>query len=250
MKSAGQGSTRTRKTKSVQWTFFEKIAFLAFLVWSGAGLLFTFQHITAGTISHWNLPRDLITFIQFCLQYGDPILIFLAFTNTHLHAAHEWSAGVARTWALIILPCAFGIEMLGARTGIPFGDYRYTDAFGPMLWGVPLAIPLAWHVVVTNALFLVRAVIPNASRLIEAVFAGLICTLYDFVLEPFATTVKHYWIWVERGIPPINYAAWFGLSALLIGIFAPAISSRYRLDPRPLLILLITVLIFIAGQLK
>ena len=117
-----------------------------------------------------------------------------------------------------------------------------------MLGLVPLTIPLAWHVVVTNALFLVRALAPHVSRLAEAALAGLLCTLYDFILEPFATTVKGYWIWREGAIPPLNYIAWFVLSALLIRLFSPTISNRYRLDPRPFVILGLTIAIFLAGE--
>ena len=82
----------------------------------------------------------------------------------------------------------------------------------------------------------------------EAGLVGFACTLYDMVLEPFATTIKHYWVWTAGEVPPINYASWFILSALLAGLFAPTISTRYRFDPRPLLILLLTVLIFVAGE--
>jgi len=117
-----------------------------------------------------------------------------------------------------------------------------------MLGVVPMTIPFAWHVVVTNALFLVRAFAPHASRLGEAGLVGLLCTLYDFVLEPFATQVKHYWIWSEGSIPPLNYIAWFVLSALLVRLFAPTLSSRFRFDPRPAFIFALTIAIFIAGE--
>ena len=101
---------------------------------------------------------------------------------------------------------------------------------------------------VTNALFLVRAAAPYLSRIIEALLAGLICTAYDFILEPFATTTKHYWVWTEGTVPVLNYVAWFVLSALLIRLFAPTLSNRFRFDPRPILILGLTVAIFIAGK--
>jgi putative membrane protein len=231
------------------WNLVEKIAFAAFLFWVAAGLIFTIAQISPATVAHWPIPGWLVQFVDLCLQYGDPILILLAFANTHLHAARQWSAGIARRWAAIVLVCAFGIETFGTITSFPFGDYHYTDRFGPMLGVVPLTIPLAWHVVVTNALFLLRAVAPHISRLTEAALAGLLCTLYDFVLEPFATTVKHYWIWTDGTIPPLNYVAWFILSGLLVRIFAPTLSSRYRLDPRPALILGLTIAIFIAGEL-
>jgi uncharacterized membrane protein len=236
------------EAKVTGWNFAEKITFAAFLFWVAAGLIFTIKQISPATVAHWPIPGWLVQFVDLCLQYGDPILILLAFANTHLHAARQWSAGIARRWAAIILVCAFGIETFGTITGFPFGDYHYTNRFGPMLGVVPLTIPLAWHVVVTNALFLLRAVAPHVSRLTEAALAGLLCTLYDFVLEPFATTVKHYWIWADGTIPPLNYVAWFVLSGLLVRVFAPTLSSRYRLDPRPALILGLTILIFIAGK--
>jgi uncharacterized membrane protein len=238
------------RSKGRQWNLVEKISFAAFVIWSAAGLIFTLERISPDTVAHWPIPAWLGQFVGLCLQTGDPILILLAFANTHLHAVRQWSAGIARRWGVIVLVCAFGIETFGAIIGFPFGDYHYTDRFGPVLGVVPLTIPLAWHVVVTNALFVVRAVAPHLPRLAEAALAGLLCTLYDFILEPFATTVKHYWIWTEGTIPPLNYVAWFVLSALLVRVFAPTLSSRHRLDPRPVLILGITILIFLAGVIQ
>jgi uncharacterized membrane protein len=232
------------------WNLFEYIAFAAFLIWTAAGLIFTIKGITTTDIARWPVSGGLRIFVDLCLQYGDPILILLAFTNTHLHAARQWSAGIARRWAVIILVCAFGIETFGAITGFPFGSYAYIpNQFGPMLGVVPFVIPFAWHVVVTNALFVVRTVAPYVSRLTEAAAVGVLCTLYDSVLEPFATIVKHYWRWTDGSIPPLNYVAWFVLSGLLVRLFAPTLSSRFRLDPRPVLILCLTIAIFLAGVL-
>ncbi|MCE0523338.1 MAG: carotenoid biosynthesis protein [Methylacidiphilales bacterium] len=236
------------RSKTGAWNFAEKISLVAFVIWSALGLLFTVERISPDAIAHWPVPDWLGHFVDLCLENGDPILILLAFANTHLHAVRQWSAGVARRWGLIILVCSFVIETFGVSIGFPFGDYQYTDHFGPMLGVVPLIIPLAWHVVVTNALFIVRAVAPHASRLGEAALAGLLCTLYDFILEPFATVAKHYWTWTGGTIPLINYVAWFVLSGLLVRIFAPTLSSRYRLDPRPALILGLTILIFISAE--
>jgi len=244
-----KGNLIRPRDKSKSWDFVERISFAAFLIWSAAGLFFTVKHITPDIVAHWPVSAGLCQFVDLCLQYGDPILIFLAFTNTHLHAVRQWSAGIARRWGLIVLVCAFAIEAYGAHTGFPFGDYKYTENFGPMLFGVPLTIPLAWHVVVTNALFVVRSVAPYLSRLTEAALAGALCTFYDFILEPFATTVKQYWIWADGSIPPLNYVAWFVLSGLLVWFAAPTLSTRYRLDPRPVLILCLTVAIFVAAQL-
>lgn len=230
------------------WNGVEKIALGAFLFWSAFGLAFTVLRITPATVAHFGLPASLQQFIDSCISVGDPVLIFLAFVNTHLHAARQWTPAVARKWGAIILVAAFGIESIGTITSLPFGDYHYTDAFGPKLGVVPLTIPLAWHVVVTNALFAVRAVAPDLAGLAEAALTGLICTAYDFILEPFATTVRHYWIWTGGSVPPLNYIAWFVISALMVMLFAPTDSSRFRRDARPWLLLGLTVLIFLAGR--
>ena len=238
MKSAGK------------WNLAEKIAFGAFLFWVAAGLIFTIGHITPRHVEMWRLPEWLRRFVDLCLSTGDPILILLAFINTHLHAARQWGAGPARKWGLILLVCAFGIEWCGAATGFPFGRYTYTNRFGPMLGIVPLTIPLAWHIVVTNALFVVRLVGANLTRFVQAMLTGMACTLYDVVLEPFATVEKHYWLWRQGTIPVTNYVAWFVLSSALVFLFAPAASRRIKLDVRPVAILALTVAIFIAGEIK
>jgi uncharacterized membrane protein len=243
-----------RPPAETHWSLTEWLFFFAFLFWSALGLIFTFGRLTPVFFSRFHLPQGIEDFIDLCIQNGDVILIILASFNTHLHAARQWSSGVARRWAFTIVLCAYLIETAGTLTTIPFGDYRYTDKFGPTLWPgaalltVPITIPLAWHVVVTNALFIVRSLAPHFSGFAEAICAGAICTAYDFVLEPFATKVKGYWIWNGGAVPLLNYVSWFALSALLIWLFAPRFSSRFRHDIRPWVILASTVLIFLAGE--
>jgi putative membrane protein len=231
-----------------RWHPLEKVLLGAFLFWSGAGLIFTLGRISPGTVAGWGLPAWLANFIDGCLQTGDPILLILAFANTHLHAARQWTPPLARRWALIVLVASLAIETIGTLTGFPFGAYHYTNRFGPLIGVVPLTIPLAWHVVVTNALFLVRAAGRHQRRLVEAGLTGLACTLYDFILEPFATGAKDYWVWDAGRVPAQNYAAWFVLSGLLVWIFAPTASTRFARDPRPVILLAMTLLIFLAGR--
>jgi putative membrane protein len=237
------------QTRREPWTFTEIFFLVALLFWSSAGLIFTLGRLTPASIGHFLPAGNLRDFVDLCIMSGDTILILLAFINTHLHAARQWTGGVARRWAFTIVSCAYIIETIGTITGIPFGDYHYVpDKFGPMIAYVPLTIPLAWHVIVTNALFLVRAVAPHVGATMEALAAGLICMFYDFILEPFATIVKGYWIWGNGSVPLLNYVSWFVLSALLVRAFAPTLSTRFRFDPRPLIILVLTVLIFLAGE--
>jgi uncharacterized membrane protein len=232
-----------------RWTRLEIIFLAAFLFWSACGLIFTLGRITPAEIVDWPVPALVREFVALCVQVGDPILILLAFGNTHLHAARQWSPTPARRWALLVLVAALVVETIGVRTGFPFGAYCYTDRFGPMLGLVPFVIPLAWHVVVTNALFLARRYAPQSSRTVQAMITGLLCAGYDFVLEPFATGAKRYWIWAAGHPPLLNYLAWFVISALLAAFLAPR-PARIEApgDPRPAILLGVTLLIFLAGS--
>jgi uncharacterized membrane protein len=232
-----------------RWSTAEKIVFAAFLFWSAAGLIFTLGNITPATVAAWPGPGFLRSFVTLCLKTGDPLLILLAFANTHFHAAREWSPAAARRWALIVIVFAFLVETVGVHTGFPFGAYHYNGHFGPALATVPFTIPLAWHVVVTNTLFIARTRVRRGPRLLTAACTGLLSTAYDFVLEPFATRAKHYWTWQGGSVPLENYAAWFVLSTVLVAAFAPATgAARSRFDPRPAAILLVTLAIFLAGS--
>jgi len=252
MKSAGGNVTRS--PARMPWTATDWFFLAAFLIWGLLGLIFTFCQLTPASFGKFHLPPELEGFVDLCIQNGGAILIILAFFNTHLHAARQWTPGIARRWAFTILLGAYLIETIGTLTSIPFGDYRYTDKFGPSVWPgstlltVPITIPFAWHVIITNALFIVRTIAPHLSRLGEACAAAAICTAYDFVLEPFATKVKGYWIWNSGSVPILNYVSWFVLSAALIWFFAPTLSSRFRYDPRPGVVLACTVVIFLAGE--
>jgi putative membrane protein len=231
-----------------RWRWWEKFLLGAFLFWSVAGLVFTLGRISPEEAAQWPVPPWLAYFIAGCISTGDPILILLAFANTHANAARQWGPARARRWALILLASSLALETLGVSTGLPFGDYRYTGRFGPMIGVVPLTIPLAWYVVVTNAFFLVGLVRGERSWGFQAALTALLCTIYDFVLEPFATTTKQYWIWQGGSIPLRNYAAWFVLSGLLAWFFAPRLETRYPRDIRPALIMGMTLLIFLSGR--
>ncbi|MET0650740.1 MAG: carotenoid biosynthesis protein [Pyrinomonadaceae bacterium] len=107
-------------------------------------------------------------------------------------------------------------EALGVRFGVPFGRYVYTDALQPQLLGVPVVMGPAWMVLVAFAR-------EAAGRLrlrgwTAIVFAALLTTATDLVIDPLAANRLGYWTWAETGsyygIPLVNFAGWF-VTALL-----------------------------------
>jgi 15-cis-phytoene synthase len=127
-----------------------------------------------------------------------------------------------RAWGLSVL-LGYAIELIGTQTGYPFGPYQYTAVLQPQLMGVPLAIAMAW-----GSLVGLWALLGPTQHHWRALWtaAGAIAT--DLLLEPYATTLRHYWHWQTPEIPLTNYLSW--------GVFAAWLSLLYPLrhsDSRP-----------------
>jgi putative membrane protein len=110
----------------------------------------------------------------------------------------------------------FAVEALGVRFGLPFGRYVYTEALRPQLLGVPVVMGPAWMVLVAFASDAAGRL--RLSGWKATVFAALLTTATDLVIDPLAANRLGYWKWDEAGsyygVPLSNFAGWF-LTALL-----------------------------------
>lgn len=138
-------------------------------------------------------------------------------------------AGRALGVAALAFSLGLGAEVLGSRTGLPFGAYSYRGAPGPLLLGVPLIVPLGWFAMTLSASLLARG---------RAWLTGLLLVGWDLGLEPLMTA-QGYWSWGAglRGVPseawarpadplalwagaPLqNFVAWFLIGAGLAWAF-------------------------------
>jgi uncharacterized membrane protein len=120
----------------------------------------------------------------------------------------------------LLLACVallgFAVEAVGVRFGVPFGRYVYTDALRPQLLGVPFVMGPAWMVLVAFASDAAGRLRLRGWKAI--VFAALLTTATDLVIDPLAANRLGYWRWEEAGsyygIPLVNFAGWF-LTALV-----------------------------------
>lgn len=98
-------------------------------------------------------------------------------------------------------------QILGAKTGIPFGRYFYTETLGAQLLGVvPWPLPLLWTAVILNSRGVARLIMRpwRKTEKYGLWVLGLACLLtvvFDAGLEPFAVA-RGWWIWrTPKGLP-------------------------------------------------
>ena len=117
-------------------------------------------------------------------------------------------------WKALLSVALLGIaiEIVGVRTGIPFGRYVYTATLGWAVWGVPLAIGFAWLILID----FVRGI--TGSPVAGGVLMGGI----DLLIDPVAAGPLGYWRWLEEGryfgIPAINFVGWVLASTVILSV--------------------------------
>ena len=201
----------------------DRLAWWLFLVWTTIGFIVMPLGIGERTVERWLTPGPARHALFSLLHVSDAIWIYLAAVVVYLHTAAAEGLATARCWAVILLTGSGLSEWIGAQTGYPFGPYRYTDSFGWRIGGVlPVAIPLAWMIVLLCARTLVLKLRPASTRTELALGVAAIATLTDINLEAVAWKVRGYWIWYPDAIvppsswPPLqNYLSWFALSFAL-----------------------------------
>jgi putative membrane protein len=136
------------------------------------------------------------------------------------------SAGARKTATLALTVAVLGwaAEAVGSKTGFPFGAYHYTDRLQPQVVGVPLLIPLAWLMMMPPAWAVAQRITGRAAGLLFVAVSALAFTAWDLYLDP---QMVHWglWVWDQPGqylgIPLINYAGWFLVSALITLVARP-----------------------------
>ncbi|QLG11860.1 carotenoid biosynthesis protein [Deinococcus sp. D7000] len=156
------------------------------------------------------------------------------FVGALLYAAER--VGWGRSWLMAFLACGLGLsaEVIGTRTGFPFGIYSYATAPDPLVLGVPLMVPLGWFALTLSGLLL------SGGR---AWLAGLLLALWDVGLEPLMTA-QRYWLWSDpnpiwAGAPIQNFLGWWavgsGISWVLLKIgprvFFPSLLGDRQVRP-------------------
>lgn len=107
----------------------------------------------------------------------------------------------------------YAIEMVGVATDIPYGAFEYGIDLGPMVAGVPLALPLFFIPLVVNAYLLTVLVAPRLTTAwwARVPIAAAAVIAIDLVLDPAAVAIG-FWAFdaggAYYGVPLSNYLGW------------------------------------------
>ncbi len=145
---------------------------------------------------------------------------------------------------LVLAGYTWAIEIVGVTTGYPYGSFEYGISLGPMVQGVPLALPLFFVPLVLNAYLFALLVAPVLvrRRWLRVPVVVLFVVTIDLILDPGAVAIG-FWSFDAGGayydVPWSNYVGWLvsGTVAVLVVEFAfDADDFRDRLDHCPFML--------------
>lgn len=137
----------------------------------------------------------------------------------------------AATGVSMLALYAYGIEYVGVRTGLPYGEFFYGVDLGPTLGGIPLGLPVFFLPLVMNAYLLCLLLLgerarSGAVRLLTVVAAVL---SMDLVLDPGAVGLG-FWVYPDGGafygVPLSNYAGWLLSASVAVAVLDWAYDRR------------------------
>jgi putative membrane protein len=169
----------------------------------------------------------------------ETILILLATATTLVSLSRQLPGQTVALAAIIVAVIGSVSHSLGALVEIPFGRFAYTDQAGPQFFHtLPWAIPFIWIIVVLNSRGVARLILRpwRKTRIYGFWLIGLtavLTLLFDLGLEPFATRVKHYWLWSPSklsfdwyGAPVTNFIGWTVTALLIMAFVTPTLTKK------------------------
>ncbi|MGM0604611.1 MAG: bisanhydrobacterioruberin hydratase [Halobacteriota archaeon] len=136
----------------------------------------------------------------------------------------------------ILVAYTYLIEYLGVSTGWPYGSFTYGVTLGPMVDGIPAALPLFFLPIVANAYLLCLLLLGEHAEswvVRLAVVISAVVTL-DVVLDPAAVSIG-FWTYdaggAFYGVPLSNYAGWVLSASVAVVVFDRAV-DRAAIETR------------------
>ncbi|PWJ41879.1 carotenoid biosynthesis protein [Sediminitomix flava] len=117
---------------------------------------------------------------------------------------------------ILVFLGGYGVEVLGVKTGVIFGEYAYGDTLGFALFDVPLMMGVNWVLMVYTTACVVEQF--SNKWWTKAIFGSALMVLTDYFMEPVAMRYD-FWNWADATIPFQNYLAWYIFAFLFHLVF-------------------------------
>ena len=195
---------------------------------------------------HWVLA--VLLALAFGLQIASFFLPLRFVSQSQLDAALVLTAACSTLASLLrrlplqnVLTVAFGVAAiggglaaLGARTGLPFGPFVFGPGIGPVYYkSLSWVMPLIWVVVILNSRGVARLILrpwrKNKTYGYKVIgLTALLVLLFAVAFDPFASHVKHSWVWMPsalkltwQGAPLTNFLTWAAVTLLILVVVTP-----------------------------
>jgi uncharacterized membrane protein len=132
-------------------------------------------------------------------RFGGQVTVVLGALAALLHCSARLGWRRASTLFGAAFTISLAAELVGTRTGYPFGPYSYTSQLGYLIGGrVPFNIPASWFFMLYASLAIcgrLLAVHDDArTRWRWAMMAALVLTAWDVSMDPAMVSTAH-WLW-------------------------------------------------------
>ncbi len=182
-----------------------------------------FNLFVSASIAWGGLPFDLFT-LRFA--GGFFLLVFVC-----LHGWYRYGWQTMLIFFGITLAITWSAESLSIETGIPFGNFHYTDLLGDKIGHVPiLIIPayffngyLAWTL---GNLFAgnLTAGMHRKDVVRVPLISTVIMVMWNLSFDPIMSTIEGNWVWHDGGfyfgVPLSNFIGWFITVFLVFQLFS------------------------------
>jgi putative membrane protein len=152
--------------------------------------------------------KAMITLTPWVLLISSSAVCYPAIKKANNHAI---------IWLIIAFVGTFVAEVIGVKSGLIFGDYKYGEVLGVKAFEVPLIIGINWVLVMLGAISLGNYF--STNTFLTALVAALIAVIFDIILEPVAI-ILGYWKWSAVSPPLSNYISWFVIVFILTIVYA------------------------------
>ena len=171
-----------------------------------------------GSADEWALLPEILRFNPPLIVFGTVVMAAPMLVGVLPTLDRRAVAGLGTLTGYTYL-----IEYLGVTTGWPYGAFEYGIDLGPMVNGVPAALPVFFIPLVLNAYLLCLLLLGDraGSRLARlAVVIPAVVTM-DLVLDPAAVSLG-FWAYdaggMFYGVPLSNYGGWVVSAVVAVGV--------------------------------